>query len=81
MALSMAAALVSAQVSVAEDLPATPGTASVPGTTIIDERWLTQRTMELTVASPSFAAPVKIEVMLPSGYAATTEGQEWPVTY
>ena len=80
-ALSMTAALVTAPVSVAEDLPATPGTTPVPGATIIGEQWLTQRTLELTVATPSFTTPVKVEVMLPNAYAATAENQDWPVTY
>ena len=78
--LGLGAALVSAPVSVAGDLPPVSGTTAVSGARIIGQQWLTERTSELTVDSPSFTAPVKVEVMLPSGYAADAS-RSWPVTY
>ena len=78
--LGLGAALVSAPVSVAEDLPPASGTTAVSGARIIGQQWLTERTLELTVDSPSFTAPVQVEVMLPHGYAADTS-RSWPVTY
>lgn len=48
------------------------GAASVPGASITSERWVTDRTLELTVATPSFSAPTKVEVTLSVGYRAIT---------
>ncbi|MCT9623966.1 hypothetical protein HWD94_02365 [Pseudarthrobacter equi] len=70
----------SASVSVAGDLPPAPATTAVSGATVMGQQWLTERTLELTVDSPSFTAPVKVEVMLPHGYVADTS-RSWPVTY
>ncbi|MCT9623965.1 hypothetical protein HWD94_02360 [Pseudarthrobacter equi] len=78
--LGLGATLVSPPVSVAEDLPPAPATTAVPGATIIGQQWLTERTLELTVDSPSFTAPVKVEVILPHGYAEGST-RTWPVTY
>ncbi|MFF4060153.1 alpha/beta hydrolase [Streptomyces sp. NPDC001668] len=62
------------------DLPPMPGTAPVAGATITGEQWVTQRTVSLTVATPSFTTPAKVEVTLPTGYAADPT-RRWPVTY
>ena len=78
--LGLTATLASAPVSVADDLPPATGTTAVPGARIIGQQWLTQRTLELTVNSPSFTAPVKVEVTLPNGYADDPT-RAWPVTY
>ena len=80
LAVGLAATLVSAPISAADGLPPAPGTTAVPGATIIGEQWLTERTLELTVDSPSFTAPAKVEVMLPTGYAADPT-RSWPATY
>ena len=80
LAVGLAATLVSAPISAANGLPPAPGTTAVPGATIIGEQWLTERTLELTVDSPSFTAPAKVEVMLPTGYAADPT-RSWPATY
>ncbi|XAZ30127.1 alpha/beta hydrolase-fold protein [Paenarthrobacter ureafaciens] len=78
--LGMSATLLSTPVSAAEDsLPGTAATA-VSGAKITNQRWLTERTLELTVDSPSFTAPVQVEVMLPNGYAEEP-ARNWPVTY
>ena len=78
--LGLTGTLVSAPVSVAEDLPPVTGTTAVAGARIIGQQWLTQRTLELTVDSPSFASPVQVEVTLPNGYAEDAT-RSWPVTY
>ncbi|MFE4079128.1 alpha/beta hydrolase [Paenarthrobacter sp. YIM B13468] len=78
--LGLSGLLVAAPVSVAEDLPAEPGSTAVSGARIIGQRWLTQRTLEFTVASPSFTAPVQVEVILPTEYGEDSS-RSWPVTY
>lgn len=73
--------MVSAKGAAADDAPSSiEGRASVPGATVIAERWMTPRTVELTVATPSFANPAKMEVTLPVGYD-THPTRRWPVTY
>ncbi|MFD5160863.1 alpha/beta hydrolase [Streptomyces hawaiiensis] len=62
------------------DLPPMPGTVPVAGATITGEQWVTQRTVSLTVATPSFTTPARVEVTLPTGYAADPT-RRWPVTY
>lgn len=66
--------------SAEDDLPPAPGTTSVDGATIVGQRWLTQRTLELTVSTPSFTEPVQVEVVLPTGYSADPS-HRWPTTY
>ncbi|BCW05722.1 alpha/beta hydrolase family protein [Arthrobacter sp. NtRootA1] len=78
--LCLNSTLVSAPVSSAADLPPAPATTAVSGATIIGQKWLTERSLELTVNSPSFTAPVQVEVMLPNGYGEDTS-RNWPVTY
>ncbi|MEU1276736.1 alpha/beta hydrolase-fold protein, partial [Streptomyces sp. NPDC005799] len=62
------------------DLPPVAGTVPVAGATIVGEQWVTERTVSLTVATPSFTTPAKVEVMLPTGYAADPT-RRWHVTY
>ncbi|MEU6229244.1 alpha/beta hydrolase family protein [Streptomyces sp. NPDC047042] len=62
------------------DLPPMPGTVPVAGAAITGEQWVTQRTVSLTIATPSFTTPAKVEVTLPTGYAAAPT-RRWPVTY
>ncbi|MFB7718897.1 alpha/beta hydrolase [Nocardia sp. NPDC056100] len=57
--------------------PAQPPAADA---VIIDQQWLTPRTLRLTVATDAFAAPVPVEVTLPLDYAAES-ARRWPVTY
>ena len=78
--VALAATFGAAPISAAEDLPPAPATTAVSGARIIGQQWLSERTLELSVASPSFTAPVKVEVMLPTGYAADST-RRWPVTY
>jgi S-formylglutathione hydrolase FrmB len=78
--LGVGTALVPAPVWATEDLPPVSGTTAVAGAKIVGQQWLTQRTLQLTVASPSFSAPVQVEVMLPVGYSAEPT-RRWPVTY
>ncbi len=79
-AVGVVAALAPAPASAVSGSTAGGGTVSVPGATIVGEQWLTRRTLELTVATPSFTAPIKVEVMLPTGYASAPT-RRWPVTY
>lgn len=78
--LALNSTLVAAPVSAAGDLPSVTGTTAVSGAKIVGQQRLTERTMELTVDSPSFTAPVQVEVMLPHGYAEDP-ARNWPVTY
>jgi S-formylglutathione hydrolase FrmB len=47
---------------------------------IIAERQVTGRVIELTIATPAFVAPTKVDVDLPVGYDAHPS-RRWPVTY
>jgi S-formylglutathione hydrolase FrmB len=47
---------------------------------IIEERQVTGRVIELTIATPAFVAPTKVHVDLPVGYDADPS-RRWPVTY
>jgi S-formylglutathione hydrolase FrmB len=50
------------------------------GAQIVSERSLAGNGVELTISTPAFAAPTKVEVYLPTGYDADP-GRRWPVTY
>jgi S-formylglutathione hydrolase FrmB len=73
-------AVVSPVASNAADLPQLAGTLPVAGATIVGEEWLTARTLQLTVATAAFVAPVAVEVMFPTDYD-THSKKRWPVTY
>jgi S-formylglutathione hydrolase FrmB len=47
---------------------------------IISERQVADRVVELTIATSAFAAPTKVDVILPVGYD-TDPSRRWPVTY
>ncbi|MGN8132403.1 alpha/beta hydrolase [Paenarthrobacter sp. 22069] len=86
-ALAVTAAAVSAVALLAPAAPATAdsppplgGTVPVSGAQIIGEQWLTDRTLQLTVATDAFSAPAPVEVVFPVGYD-TSGTQKWPVTY
>jgi S-formylglutathione hydrolase FrmB len=56
-----------------------PAGAAANDARITEEKPLT-RGVELTVATPAFAAPVKVQVYLPAAYDADPK-RRWPVTY
>lgn len=66
----------------AEATPPTdkPTSVLVPGATIVEQQAVTARTVELTVDTPSFTSPAKVEVTLPIGYSEQPD-RRWPVTY
>ena len=47
---------------------------------IISERQVADRVVELSIATPAFVAPTKVDVILPVGYD-TDPSRRWPVTY
>ena len=47
---------------------------------ITGERRISDRVIELTIATPAFAGPTKVHVNLPVGYDAAP-ARRWPVTY
>ena len=54
--------------------------AAAGGATIVAEKWLDARTVDLTVASPAVGASLPVRVVLPTGYAAQPN-RTWPVLY
>ena len=54
--------------------------ARADGAKVVAERSLGPRSVELTIATPSFAAPTRVQVFLPAGYDGDA-GRRWPVTY
>lgn len=50
------------------------------GARIVAEAHPSARVVELTIATPAFAQPVKVDVDLPTGYD-DDPGRRWPVTY
>lgn len=55
-------------------------TAPVAGARVLSAHRLSARVVELTIATPAFAAPTKVMVDLPTGYDAQ-RSRHWPVTY
>ncbi|MFC8194900.1 alpha/beta hydrolase [Streptomyces sp. NPDC057298] len=62
--------------------PATAASAvqAAAGATVVGEKWLDARTVDLTVASPAVGADLPVRVVLPTGYAAHPD-RTWPVLY
>lgn len=60
--------------------PAALAGAATDAARITDERKVSDRVVELTIATPAFAAPTKVQVTLPTGYDAAP-ARRWPVTY
>jgi S-formylglutathione hydrolase FrmB len=54
--------------------------AHAAGARIISEQRVGPRVVELTISTPAFAAPTKVDVDLPAGYDAQPR-RRWPVTY
>jgi S-formylglutathione hydrolase FrmB len=54
--------------------------AHAAGARIISEERIGPRVIELTVSTPAFAAPTKVDVDLPAGYDSDRR-KRWPVTY
>ena len=55
-------------------------TAHADEARITGERRVSERVIELTIATPAFAGPTKVHVNLPVGYD-TAPSRRWPVTY
>src|SRR3954447_20520775 len=47
---------------------------------LISQTQVAPRVVELTIATPAFTGPTKVDVDLPVGYDADP-GKRWPVTY
>jgi S-formylglutathione hydrolase FrmB len=47
---------------------------------VIEEQQVAPRVVELTIGTSAFAAPTKVQVILPTGYD-TEPTRQWPVTY
>jgi hypothetical protein len=56
-----------------------PSAAQANDAQITGERQVTGRVIELTIATPAFVAPTKVDVNLPAGYDAEPS-RRWPVT-
>ena len=56
------------------------GPAAANDARITAERRITERVIELTIATPAFTRPTKVHVNLPVGYDAAP-ARRWPVTY
>ncbi|MES2423460.1 MAG: alpha/beta hydrolase family protein [Pseudomonadota bacterium] len=61
-------------------LPTLEQMTPVQGAKVTAMAWIDSRTLELTIASDAFAAPVKVEVFLPAGYLTDTK-RRWAFTY
>jgi S-formylglutathione hydrolase FrmB len=61
-------------------LPTLEQMAPVAGARVTAMAWIDSRTLELTIQSDAFAAPVKVEVLLPAGYLTDTR-RRWAFTY
>ena len=47
---------------------------------IVAQRSIGPNTVELTIETPAFSAPTRVQIFLPAGYAAKPK-RRWPVTY
>ncbi len=56
------------------------GTAQANDAKIIDSEHVTDRVVTLTISTPAFTEPTKVDVGLPVGYA-NHRSRRWPVTY
>ena len=65
-------------IAVALCVPAAASAASPAR--IVSERPLPDNGVELTISTPAFSAPTRVEVYLPAGYDADPT-RRWPVTY
>jgi S-formylglutathione hydrolase FrmB len=54
--------------------------ANRDGARVVAERHLSANRVELTIATPAFAAPTRVQVIVPAGYDAQP-ARRWPVTY
>jgi diacylglycerol O-acyltransferase/trehalose O-mycolyltransferase len=80
-ALAVTTALLGAGVGLnAPPATAASAAAVAAGATIVAEKWLDTRTVDLTVASPAVGASLPVRVVLPTGYAAQPD-RTWPVLY
>ena len=65
---------------VATLLSAPASAAHAADATIVAEKQVAPRVVELTIATPAFTAPTKVDVDLPVGYDSDPQ-RRWPVTY
>jgi diacylglycerol O-acyltransferase/trehalose O-mycolyltransferase len=72
----------------AELLPCGPGDRPLPrrprahdGATVVVERQVSPRVVDLTVRSPALGTAGKVRLLTPDGWSARREGQRWPVLY
>lgn len=56
------------------------GPAAANEATIVSEKQVTPRRIELTINTPAFTAPTKVDIDLPTGYD-DKPSRRWPVTY
>jgi S-formylglutathione hydrolase FrmB len=55
-------------------------TAGAAGVRVIDQQRIEPRVVELTISTPAFTEPTKVQVDLPAGYDSHPK-RRWPVTY
>ncbi|TLS41789.1 esterase family protein [Streptomyces montanus] len=81
--LAVTTSLLGTGVVLAVPSSAAPVAATVradEGATVVAEKWLDARTVDLTVDSPAVGASLPVRVILPTGYAAHPD-RTWPVLY
>jgi S-formylglutathione hydrolase FrmB len=54
--------------------------ATYAGAEVIDEQRIGDDVVEMTISTPAFAAPTRVQVFLPAGYDEHP-ARDWPVTY
>jgi diacylglycerol O-acyltransferase/trehalose O-mycolyltransferase len=73
-----------AKLAVADSMPATTlasvGTTADSGARVISEESIAARTVDLTIDSPALGATVKVRLVLPARWSATSS-RKWPVLY
>jgi diacylglycerol O-acyltransferase/trehalose O-mycolyltransferase len=82
-ALAVTTSLLGTGVVLAAPSAAAPVAATAraaDGATVVGEKWLDARTVDLTIDSPAVGATLPVRVILPAGYAAHPD-RTWPVLY
>ncbi|HEY9290846.1 MAG TPA: hypothetical protein VIP98_06170, partial [Microlunatus sp.] len=57
---------------------ATPATSARHGATVVDEHWVADRQLDLTVRSPALGEAVKVRLLTPDGWRSGQHGKRWP---
>lgn len=60
--------------------PSYAGVRSDDGARVVGEQWLSDRMVDLTVASPALATSSKVRLLVPPGWSAASH-RRWPVLY